>query len=186
MLLLTLRGTPTIYYGDEIGMRDVPIPFEEVKDPQGINMPDKNLSRDPARTPMQWSNEENAGFTEGKPWLRLDKTFTRQNVQLEKESRYSILTFYRRLIMLRQSQPSLMYGSYRPCSADRQMIAFRREAEGSQAFLIVLNLTHRPSYYKQERLRGKIVLSTYPESEGNEVNDNIDLSGDEGVVVQLE
>jgi alpha-glucosidase len=66
------------------------------------------------------------------------------------------------------------------------MIAFRREAEGSQAFLIVLNLTHRPSYYKQERLRGKIVLSTYPESEGNEVNDNIDLSGDEGVVVQLE
>jgi alpha-glucosidase len=186
MLLLTLRGTPTIYYGDEIGMRDVPIPFNEVKDPQGLNMPDKNLSRDPSRTPMQWSNEENAGFTQGKPWLRLDKTYTRQNVQLEKESNFSILTFYRRLITFRQQEPSLMYGSFFPCTADRQMIAFRREAKGSRAFLIVLNLTHRPSYFRQDTLKGKIVLSTYPESEGIIVRDNIDLSGDEGVVVQLD
>jgi alpha-glucosidase len=63
MLLLTLRGTPTLYYGDEIGMQDVPIPPEQVQDPQGLNMPDKNLSRDPARTPMQWDTSENAGFT---------------------------------------------------------------------------------------------------------------------------
>lgn len=186
MLLLTLRGTPTIYYGDEIGMRDVPIPFNEVKDPQGLNMPDKNLSRDPSRTPMQWSNEENAGFTQGKPWLRLDKTYTRQNVQLEKESNFSMLTFYRRLVMFRQQEPSLMYGSFFPSAADHQMIAFRREAKGSRAFLIVLNLTHRPGYFRQDRLKGKIVLSTYPESEGIVVRENIDLSGDEGVVVQLD
>ena len=62
MLLLTLRGTPTIYYGDEIGMRDVPIPPKEIQDPQGLNMPDMDLSRDPARTPMQWDDSENAGF----------------------------------------------------------------------------------------------------------------------------
>src|SRR5690606_19449730 len=77
VLLLTLRGTPTIYYGEEIGMRDVPIPADEVQDPQGLNMPDKNLSRDPARTPMQWDNSENAGFTGSKPWLRIDKLYSR-------------------------------------------------------------------------------------------------------------
>ena len=80
MLLLTLRGTPTIYYGDEIGMRDVAIPFDEVQDPQGLNMPDKNLSRDPARTPMQWSAEDAAGFTTGKPWLRPSINLTRDTM----------------------------------------------------------------------------------------------------------
>ena len=71
MLLLTLRGTPTMYYGDEIEMRDVPIPSTEIQDPQGKNMPGKNLSRDPGRTPMQWDNSLYAGFTDGKPWLRI-------------------------------------------------------------------------------------------------------------------
>src|SRR5580658_3357268 len=80
MLLLTLRGTLTIYYGDEIGMRDVPIPPQEVRDPQGLNMPGKNLSRDPERTPMQWDGSANAGFTKGEPWLRLDRSFVRRNV----------------------------------------------------------------------------------------------------------
>ena len=186
MLLLTLRGTPTIYYGEEIGMRDVPIPFSEVKDPQGLNMPDKNLSRDPARTPMQWSNEENAGFTDGVPWLRLDKTFTRQNVQLQKEDSYSMLSFYRSIVELRQKEPSLMYGSYAPCYSDQQMIAFKRSAEGNPSFVIVLNLSHRPCYYKQSGIAGKIVLSTYPESEGLTVDEHIDLSGDEGVIVRID
>ena len=69
MLLLTLRGTPTIYYGDEIGMTDVPIPQDEIQDPQGVNMPDKNLGRDPSRTPMQWDSSDGAGFSKAKPWL---------------------------------------------------------------------------------------------------------------------
>lgn len=185
MLLLTLRGTPTVYYGDEIGMKDVPIPFEEVQDPQGLNMPDKNLSRDPSRTPMQWSNDEHAGFTDQKPWLRLDKTFSRQNVQMQKEDPYSILSFYRKLIMLRQREPSLMVGNYAPCFADQQMIAFKRSAEGSPEFLIVLNLSHRPCYFRQPNLQGTIILSTYPESEGQIISNHIDLSGDEGVIVQL-
>ncbi|HEY7162059.1 MAG TPA: alpha-amylase family glycosyl hydrolase, partial [Acidobacteriota bacterium] len=71
MLLLTLRGTPTLYYADEIGMPQVPIPGDEVRDPQGLLMPDKGLSRDPQRTPMQWDQNENAGFTTVTPWLRL-------------------------------------------------------------------------------------------------------------------
>ena len=71
MLLLTLRGTPTLYYGDEIGMTDVPIPVDEVQDPFEKNEPGMGLGRDPQRTPMQWSAAAHAGFTTGAPWLRL-------------------------------------------------------------------------------------------------------------------
>ena len=65
MLLLTLRGTPTLYYGDELGMTDVPIPPDEVQDPFEKNEPRHGLGRDPQRTPMQWDSSPNAGFTTG-------------------------------------------------------------------------------------------------------------------------
>lgn len=188
ILLLTLRGTPTLYYGDEIGMMDVPIPQEEVQDPQGLNMPGKNLSRDPERTPMQWDNSDNAGFTIGKPWLRLDRTFHRRNVQLQKQNKYSSFSLYKDLITLRQKEPSLMTGSYRPVYSDNQMIAYIRQAEGHTGFLIVLNLTHRPCYFAPGHIRfkGVIVIDTIPEQLESTVEDNIDLSGDEGLIVQLE
>jgi alpha-glucosidase len=184
MLLLTLRGTPTIYYGDEIGMRDVPIPFSEVQDPQGLNMPDKNLSRDPSRTPMQWTGENNAGFTEVVPWLRLDKAFSRHNVYLQKQDPYSMLTFYRRLIELRQSEPALMIGSYSPVYSDNQVFSYKRKHDEVE-FLIILNFTHRPCYFKHH-VKGKIVMGTSPEIEGHMIDGHIDLSGDEGVIIRLE
>jgi alpha-glucosidase len=187
ILLLTLRGTPTIYYGEEIGMRDVPIPFEEVQDPQGLNMPGKNLSRDPERTPMQWDSSEYAGFTDKKPWLRLDRISRRENVELQKNDLYSSLYLYKRLIDLRQQEPSLSTGSYRPVFSDHQMIAYIREAEGHTAFLVVLNLSHRPCYFTSATIHftGKILLDTFPEQENLEVADTINLSGDEGMVVRL-
>jgi alpha-glucosidase len=187
MLLLTLRGTPTIYYGDELGMRDVPIPFNEVQDPQGLNMPDKNLSRDPARTPMQWSDTEYAGFSAIKPWLRLSSTYKRVNVAVQKDDPYSHLTLYRRLIQLRQSEPSLMWGDYKPIHADQQALAYIRQAPGEKAFLIVLNLSHRPCYLNiQHRpISGTIILSTATELEGAHVTARMQLSGDEGIIVEL-
>jgi alpha-glucosidase len=188
ILLLTLRGTPTLYYGDEIGMRDVPIPEEEVQDPQGLNMPGKNLSRDPERTPMQWDNSEKAGFTEGKPWLRLDRTFHRRNVEVQKQNIFSSLALYKTLIELRQKEPSLMTGTYRPIFSDNQMIAYIRQTEGQTGFLIVLNLTHRPCYFAPGtiRFRGTVVVDTFAEQIDERVQDKIDLSGDEGLVVRLE
>jgi alpha-glucosidase len=187
MLLLTLRGTPTVYYGDEIGMVDVPIPFDEVIDPQGLNMPDKNLSRDPARTPMQWDGTENAGFSTTKPWLRISRTFQRYNVQVQKEDRFSILNLYKRLIALRQSEPSLMVGDYIPLYADQQMLAYVREANGSDSFLVMLNLSHKPCYFacKQRAIKGRVEIATSPELEGSEVGNFINLYGDEGIVVRI-
>jgi alpha-glucosidase len=188
VLLLTLRGTPTIYYGEEIGMRDVPIPLSEIQDPQGLNMPGKNLSRDPERTPMQWNKSAHAGFTDGKPWLRLDRAYPRENVQVQQQDNYSSLTLYRRLIQLRQEQPSLMTGDYKPVYSDEQMIAYIRQAEGHTGFLVVLNLSHRPCYFAPGTIhfKGVILIDTLPEQEQQMVEDTIDLSGDEGLVVELE
>jgi alpha-glucosidase len=188
VLLLTLRGTPTIYYGEEIGMRDVPIPIAEVQDPQGLNMPGKNLSRDPARTPMQWDAGNNGGFSDHQPWLRLDRTFRRENVEVEKSDPYSSLTLYKKLIELRQSTPSLRTGSYKPVYSDHQLIAYLRQAEGEVSFLVVLNMSHRPCYFSpgNVRFKGVILIDTFPEQEQQLVEDKIDLSGDEAVVVRLE
>jgi len=188
MLLLTLRGTPTIYYGDEIGMKDVPIPFDEVKDPQGLNMPDKNLSRDPARTPMQWDRSAYSGFSEVKPWLRIDKSYLRENVEVQQEDAYSMLQLYKRLIALRQQKVSLLAGNYEPVYSDQQMIAYIRHAPGADRFLVLLNLTHRPCYFRalHDTLKGVVVLGSSPELEGLVFNNSFNLSGDEGIIVRLD
>ncbi|MCL4638144.1 MULTISPECIES: alpha-amylase family glycosyl hydrolase [Olivibacter] len=188
-LLLTLRGTPTIYYGDEIGMYDVPIPSDEVQDPQGLNMPGKNLSRDPARTPMQWNNGEFAGFSTVKPWLRVDKRFKRENVEIQKDNPYSMLTLYRKLIKLRNEEPTLQYGNYVPIFSDQQLIIYKRALEGYPTFLIALNLTPRPAYFKQQGktvLKGEVILATTPETEGLSLEEEIYVGGDEALVIRLE
>ena len=84
MLLLTLRGTPTLYYGDEIGMRDVPIPPERVQDPLEKSVPGIGLGRDPERTPMQWSAAPQAGFSTAEPWLPLAEDFAQVNVAAQR------------------------------------------------------------------------------------------------------
>lgn len=187
MLLLTLRGTPTIYYGDEIGMTDVPIPMEEVQDPQGLNMPDKNLSRDPERTPMQWDSSINAGFSTAKPWLRLAASYKRKNVEVQKKDPYSMLCFYRQLIALRQKEASFTIGDYKPVHADHQALAYIRQAANEKAFLVVLNLSHRPCYLNIQHIRisGTVIFSTSPELKGAPVTERIQLSGDEGMIAEL-
>lgn len=186
ILLLTLRGTPTIYYGEEIGMTDVAIPPDEIKDPQGLNMPEKNLSRDPSRTPMQWDDTENAGFSKSKPWLRLPDNFKRVNVKAQKENPYSTLSFYKKLIDLRQKEPALQTGTYKPVHSDRQLLSYMRETN-RQRFLIVLNLSHRTCQFKPEHFEfeGTVELASVPEREGSTVKDSISLSGDEGMIIRL-
>ncbi|TLV03269.1 alpha-amylase family glycosyl hydrolase [Dyadobacter luticola] len=187
MMLLTLRGTPTIYYGDEIGMRDVAIPMEEVIDPQGLNMPELNVSRDPARTPMQWNDDIYAGFSMHKPWLRLPYNSARVNVEVQQENPYSMLNYYRKLIALRKEHTALNVGSYRPVYADDQLISYIREY-GNARYLIILNLSHRPGYFrpKKDFFKGQILLSTEIERVGMNVEGVITLGGDEALLIKID
>ena len=115
MLLLTLRGTPTLYYGDELGMQDVPIPPERAQDPWGKRV-GLGLGRDPARTPMQWDAGPSAGFcpADAEPWLPLAPDYRQVNVAAQHADPRSTLALTRRLLALRRASPALALGSYRP------------------------------------------------------------------------
>jgi alpha-glucosidase len=183
MLLLTLRGTPTLYYGDEIGMRDGVIALEEFQDPQGKNV---GISRDPERTPMQWSSAPGAGFTTGTPWLPLALDYALQNVEQQRQDPTSILSLYRRLITLRRTEPALSVGTYTPVIVEGDVLAYMREAQGKR-FLIVLNLGHRPGQFALEASGpGQIVVATETSREQHRVTDRLRLTGDDGVVIALD
>jgi alpha-glucosidase len=132
VLLLTLRGTPFVYYGEEIGMVDVPIPPDEIVDPParlaGIDFPWWN--RDQSRTPMQWSPGPGAGFTTGRPWLRIAADAQRRNVAAEMNDPGSVLSTYRRLLDARRAHPALRRGSLERLTVDApDVLAWLRRDE---------------------------------------------------------
>jgi alpha-glucosidase len=145
MLLLTLRGTPTCYYGDEIGMHNVEIPAELVRDPQAVNLPDfaAELGRDPVRTPMQWDDSPNAGFCAPDviPWLPLADDYAQNNVLVQESDPQSPLWFYRVLADLRSKSPALLAGAYSAVDAGADNVFAYLRAGDEQRFLIVLNFS---------------------------------------------
>jgi alpha-glucosidase len=187
MLLLTLRGTPTLYYGDEIGMRDVEIPPERVQDPFERNVPGMGLGRDPERTPMQWSAEANAGFTTGEPWLPVADDHAEVNVEAQHGDPRSMLNLYRRLIELRRGEPALEVGRIDPVEADGDVLAYvRRGREGESAFLVALNLGPRPQALSLPGgAVGAVALSTHLDRDDEPVGRTLRLRPDEGVIVRL-
>ncbi len=140
MLLLTLRGTPTIYYGEEIGMSDVPIPAELVQDPYERRVPGIGAGRDPERTPMQWTSAVNAGFcpTDSIPWLPTSAAAGTVNVAGQDGRQESMLTLYRQLLALRRAEPALSVGRHTPMLASGDLLAYRREHQGRHV-LVALN-----------------------------------------------
>ncbi|HET9015953.1 MAG TPA: alpha-amylase family glycosyl hydrolase [Thermomicrobiaceae bacterium] len=185
MLLLTLRGTPTIYYGDEIGMHDVPIPPGRVQDPWEKNVPGLGLGRDPERTPMQWSPDPGAGFTEGEPWLPLSDEYPERNVMAERAEPGSMLNLYHRLITLRRAETALAVGRYRPRGVRGDVLAYER-LDGDRRFLVLLNLGHESAKWALEPDEaGEVVLSTHLGRGGDSVADAARLRPDEGLVIAL-
>jgi alpha-glucosidase len=140
MLLLTLRGTPTMYYGEEIGMTDVPIPAAEIQDPAEKNQPGKGQGRDPERTPMQWDGSPSAGFTTGKPWLRLSADYEQVNVATLSQAADSMLNLYRGLISLRSTNAALHSGGVEAVAAGNNVLRYER-VEDNQRFAVVLNFS---------------------------------------------
>ncbi|KAI1894426.1 hypothetical protein AGOR_G00115680 [Albula goreensis] len=138
MLLLTLPGTPTTYYGEEIGMENVNISVDEIQDPFGKFNP--NATRDPQRSPMQWTAGEYAGFSENKTWLPIHPNYTTVNVQDQKNDDESVLVQYQTLSLLREAELPLHRGWMCFVHRDADVFAFVREMDGfPHAFLVVLN-----------------------------------------------
>jgi alpha-glucosidase len=143
MLLLTLRGTPTLYYGDELGIGLVDIPREQVQDPRELREPGLGLGRDPARTPMPWNSTANAGFTTGTPWLPLNPDWPERNVRQLEHTSQSLLALYRRLLAIRRAHRALSVGEIALLEAEGNILAYERQS-GDERMLIVLNLGGRP------------------------------------------
>ena len=187
LLLLTLRGTPTMYYGDELGMEDVLIAPDQVQDPQEINMPGLGLGRDPERTPMQWDDTENAGFTKGTPWLPLADNYQTANIKKAQDDPASLLSFYRQLIQLRQSEPALQVGDYEPLDIKGDAFAYLRRWE-EKSFLIVLNLGNTPVTFESGNIeiKGDIILGTHPDRLEEFVDKSVRLHANEGLIIAQE
>lgn len=141
-MYLTLRGTPIMYYGEELGMENNdPTRKEDVKDPLGISGWPEQKGRDGERTPMQWSAAKNAGFTLGTPWLPVAPHYATYNAASESEDPASILSFYRALLKLRHASPALLDGRYIPLAPnDPSILAYLRQS-GSETFFIALNFS---------------------------------------------
>ncbi|WP_439621613.1 alpha-amylase family glycosyl hydrolase [Gemmata sp.] len=183
VLLFTLRGTPTLYYGDELGMPDVPIPPDRVQDPYEKNVPGLGLGRDPCRTPLPWDATANAGFTTGHPWLPIGDDFAARNVAAQRDNPGSMLTLHRRLITLRRDDPALLAGSYDPHAAGDDWFAFLRRY-GDRRVFVALNFGSRPRRVEVPA-GGRVLLSTHPARAGEAVRGPIEVGGDEGMVVEL-
>jgi alpha-glucosidase len=173
MLLLTLKGTPFLYYGDEIGMRNARLSKEEILDPLGKLFWPFFKGRDMGRSPMQWNSDAQAGFSEGKPWLRVNDDYPWLNVKAQKSDDHSLLRLYQRLIGLRKKHDALNKGDWSPVIDGKNgILAYLREA-GDERILVFLNFTRRRRKIKlTDGSPGRILLSTHREPHGifNPVN----------------
>jgi len=184
MMLLTLRGTPFLYYGEEIGMRDVVIPTERICDPVGKRFP--AVGRDPERTPMQWSAAHGGGFTTAaETWLPMGDC-TAVNVEQQSADPDSLLALYRRLTWFRKQAPALMRGTYRPLDGPADTFIYLREHEDHR-LLVALNFaSERRSLRLSELSNGRIEISTDPHRGSDAVGlSNFVLQPAEGVIVRL-
>ena len=195
MLLLTLRGTPTCYYGDELGMQDVPIPPEKVQDPPAVNQPEiaHLVGRDPERTPMQWDASPNAGFSAPdvkELWLPLAPDYKEVNVAGQLNDPRSMLSFFRKLLAYRKASPALQWGSYRSLdagSAEAQANCFLYERQaGDQRLLVALNFSGEEQKLSLPGMgSGRIILSTDLDREGEVSLADLRLRPNEGCIIEL-
>jgi alpha-glucosidase len=187
LLLLTLRGTPTLYYGDEIGMENVEVPPEKAQDPWGKNLPELGLGRDPFRTPMRWDASENAGFCpEGiEPWLPVGGDLDRINVAAQSQDPGSLLALTRTLIHLRRAVMALSSGDYRPLDEVPQDCFVYERSDGGTRYLIALNFCgERRALHARDFAGARITISTHMDREGRVGAEPFVLRANEGCVLE--
>jgi alpha-glucosidase len=137
-LLLTLRGTPFIYYGEEIGMRDISLKRSEILDPPGKKYWPIYKGRDGCRSPMQWNDAPYAGFSNAQPWLPVHPNYPRRNVTDQQADTDSLLNFTKKLLAMRKENPALCRGDFIPLKTPRGTLAYLRQAE-EQSIMVAMN-----------------------------------------------
>jgi alpha-glucosidase len=174
MLLLTLRGTPTLYYGDELGLPDVAVPPARVVDVDG---------RDPERTPMPWTQEAPyAGFSDVEPWLPMHADARDRSVEAQLQDARSMLSLHRRLLAVRRASPALHAGSLDLVDAPPGVVAFDRSLDRERV-RVLLNLTgHAVDVALEDGWL--VVASTRPGIEGSYLRERARLEGNEGLVLR--
>jgi alpha-glucosidase len=187
MLLATLRGTPTLYYGDELGMLDVDVPPELAQDPARFERPDRG--RDPERSPMRWDGSASAGFTTGTPWLPLGQDVAMINVAAERSDPRSMLSLHRRLLEVRRREPALSIGSWSPIAAEGNLLAYERR-HGDRRLGVALNLGDKPiadplAAADPGDTPVSVLLSTHLDPGDRPDGGSFELRPNEGVVVEL-
>ncbi len=187
MLLLTLRGSPTWYYGDEIGMLNGEIPADKIVDPRGIRQPDvPSEQRDPERTPMQWDSTTYSGFSNTEPWLPVSADYSERNVAAQEKQPQSMLNLVKHLLKLRKEYKALSHGSYRALghgvkdkekaeetsAVEDGLFIYVREFDGER-IAVVLNFTDTD---KSHKLQGRCLASTYMDHESLSADKNAETS----------
>ena len=170
MILLSLRGTPTLYYGDEIGMEELEIAAESQQDPWGRRKP--GFGRDGCRTPMQWSPDPNAGFTSGaRTWLPTHPDYPSCNVEVQRGNSHSLLELYRRLLRVRKASPALSIGSIEVLDSSPEVLMYRRSLKGSPSYETRANLSTSATVVKPG---GRIAVGTNGDREGQQFDGHLE------------
>ncbi|WOJ89237.1 alpha-amylase family glycosyl hydrolase [Methylocapsa polymorpha] len=184
MLLLTLRGTPTLYYGDELGVGPVEIAPDQIRDPWAKREPGLGVGRDPVRTPMQWDATGFAGFSTHEPWLPLTRDHKTRNVAVMRNEPASILSLARGLLHYRRQHASLSEGSWRLLDCRDELLAYERR-EGDDRTLVALNFGSAPQGWTPPPGTPalKIAISTHCDRQGEAVGPTLSLRPDEGLLL---
>ncbi|NOJ38441.1 DUF3459 domain-containing protein [Bradyrhizobium sp. WSM 1791] len=182
MLLMTIRGTPFLFAGDEIGSEQVKIPPEKIQDPFEKLVKGFDLNRDPERAPLRWDDTARGGFTTGEPWLPLSEDRSR-NIEAQRRDARSLLNLYRELIALRRRERCLSHGEYRPRRAHNDIFWFARTLDETE-ILVALNLCREPRLLEWQG-SGSRLMSTYLDREAGKVEGPTHLRPNEGVIVKV-
>jgi len=179
--LLTLRGTPFIYYGDEIGMRDIRVTHSDLHDPVGIHYWPIPVGRDGCRSPMQWDDSEFADFSSRKPWLKVHPNHIHRNVTQQKSEKNSLFHFYRKLIHLRKENEALLEGMFLPLTYDPLFVMAYLRQTAKDTILVVLNFNRKKMKFFLGRELAKhnwqLLLSSNADQETTIKSNSLQLAG---------
>jgi len=189
VMLLTLRGTPYIYYGDEIGMRDIQLPRSQIQDPVGKKYWPFYKGRDACRSPMQWTELRNSGFSEGKPWLPVHPNYQNRNVQSQLSDPDSLINLYKKLLQLRRQHPVLVNGNFSfITNLPNNVLGYQRIDQGETALIFLNFSNHAAQGHISFLSKSKwiVLLSTHPQERIESGTNLINLTACQALILYKE